>query len=347
MLRPELKRYNRLRMASFLALLFSLLVIIVAVDNLLVSCTLALVFAYILGPLIHYFERMGLRRVTAIFLCFTALVSSIALTAYLTGPFLIVQGEAFRTELPTYLQGTRTLLVNTERRLAEATGASIRLGLSERAEAKAIKLTEALFEDLPNLVSSYLTVLLLIPFLGFFVLKDGRRVSRTLLALVPNSSYEVMWNLYSQINRQMGQFVRARLFEAFIVGLIVWVGFQAIGFPYSGLLGLFAGLTNLIPYIGPVVGVIPPLLIALVSGLSDVQIFLMVSVYLFAQIVDAVVLVPFVVARIVDLHPISVVVALLLGAQFLGVLGMLLAIPLASAVKVASTNLYEHLVQSR
>lgn len=347
MRQDAIRKYNQLRLASFLLVLFVILAVVFFVENMLVSFTIALVLSYLLGPFIHYFERVGLRRVHAILLCFFSLIGGIALLVYLVMPFLAEQSGSLKGDLPRYLDGTNQLLANTEHRLENLKGFKVNLNLSSRVEGKIVRATEALFEDLPTLISNYLTVLLLVPFIGFFILKDGRRVARSLIEIVPNSSYEVSWNLYTQINRQMGQFVRARVFEALIVGLIVWVGLEIIGFPYAGVLAVFAGITNLVPYIGPVVGVIPPVIIALINQVGDVQLFLMVAIYLSAQLIDAVILIPFVVAKIVDLHPITVIVALLIGAQFLGILGMLLAIPVASVIKLTSVNLYEHLVQSK
>ncbi len=347
MRQTDIKRYNRLRLISFLMVLIVLLSVIFFVENLLVSFTVALVLSYLLGPFVHSLERIGIVRVPAITICYLILFIGCAFLIYSVMPFLALQSESLKSDLPRYVEGTKALLKNTEIRMESLAGLNVDLDLSSRIASKAVQITESLFEDLPNLISSYLTVLLLIPFIAFFILKDGRRVSRSLLEIVPNSAYEISWNLYSQINRQMGQFVRARIMEALIVGFIVWAGLEIISFPYAGILALFAGITNLVPYIGPVIGAVPPIIIAIINQMGDAQLFFMLSIYLTAQLIDAAILIPFVVAKIVDLHPITVIVALLIGAQFLGVLGMLLAIPVASVIKLTSVNLYDHLVQSK
>src|SRR5690606_14323802 len=105
------------------------------------------------------------------------------------------------------------------------------------------------------------------------------------------------------------------------------------------LLALFAALTNLIPYIGPIIGAVPPVLIALISDDAmvttslNLNLFIVISIYLLAQILDVIFIIPLVVAKIVNLHPVTVIVVIIVGAQLMGVLGMIISIPLASAAK--------------
>jgi putative permease len=157
--------------------------------------------------------------------------------------------------------------------------------------------------------------------------------------------FELALNLKHQINEQLGGFIRARLFEAGIVGFVVWLGLAAVGFPYAILLAIFAGLTNLIPYIGPIIGAIPAILIGLVTGLSGWVLLAVAGVYAAAQLIDNFLVIPLVVARIVNLHPVAVVIVIIVGAQMAGILGMIISIPVACILKITAVALYEHLVE--
>jgi putative permease len=185
------------------------------------------------------------------------------------------------------------------------------------------------------------------------MLQDGRRVSRSILSMVPNNLFELSLNLYHQLNDQMGGFIRARFIEAAIVGVVVWIGLQFCGFPYAALLGAFAGVTNLIPYIGPIIGAVPAVLIALispdamVSQTMSLNLIIITSIYFFAQLVDIVFVIPLVVAKIVNLHPVTVIIVIIVGAQVMGVLGMVISIPVASAIKLIFQTFYNHLVDFR
>ena len=164
---------------------------------------------------------------------------------------------------------------------------------------------------------------------------------------MPNHIFELTLNLYYQINSQVGQFVRARFLEALIVAVVVWIGLWILDFPFAILLALFAGVTNLIPYIGPIIGAIPAILIAIINGETTFTLLVVCGIYGLAQVIDMFFIIPLVVAKLVNLHPVTVVVAMIVGAQVLGILGMIISIPVASALKVTFTNIYQHLVEFR
>ncbi|NJM10325.1 MAG: AI-2E family transporter [Bdellovibrionaceae bacterium] len=179
------------------------------------------------------------------------------------------------------------------------------------------------------------------------MVKDGRASLRLVLGIVPNQLFETALSLLHQINFQLGQFVRARILESLIVGLITSVGLMLIGFPYAMLLGVLAGVTNLIPYIGPLIGALPAFAIALVNGHTSLGVFFVAAVYIVAQLIDAGILIPMLVAKIVDLHPVTVIVVIIAGAQLMGILGMIISIPVASTLKVTVSTIYRHLIDTR
>ena len=186
-------------------------------------------------------------------------------------------------------------------------------------------------------------VLFLSPLLTFFILKDGQSLSRRLLTLVPNNIFELTLSLQSQVTAQIGQFIRARLLESVIVSLVVFIGLWLVGFPFPILLALFAGIANLIPYLGPIVGAVPGCVIAFVNAGIGVKLLFVVVVYSAAQLIDIFFIIPLVVARVVGLHPLTVILAVILGSKLLGILGMLISIPVIAAIKVIVVNVYRHL----
>lgn len=340
----QLRRENLIKLFTFLVSLTLFFLIVFKVENLLVSSVLALVMGYILSPLVNYLERRGLNRSFAIILIFliSSLLLGIGVASFL--PFIVHQVMSLKSELSKYIEGVARLIQDTEGYLTRFSGSLFNIDLSKKVETTLTLWTSHIFEDLPNLLQKLMTTLLLAPFFAFFLLKDGRKFSKILLSLVPNNIFEMILNLYSQINDQIGQFVRARILEAVIVGLVIWVGLFAIGARYASLLALFGALTNLIPYIGPFIGTIPAIIMSLINGDSPAFIFMVSMVYFIAQLIDAAFIIPLVVAKIVDLHPITVVVAIIIGSQLMGVLGMLISIPVASTLKVTLTSVYTHLI---
>lgn len=313
---------------------------LVIVDGLLVSLILALVINSLFSPIVDALERNGMSRhsATAVPFAFGFLAVIIAFTLVL--PLAIEQMKALSANAPILKQRWTEALTAIEVSIAGSLGLSDPLDLFARFNSWLLLQTGQISEGLPQVVSQSLTVLLLSPFFAYFLLADGNRLSRAILKLVPNPYFETTLNLKHQLNIQLGGFIRARLIESGIVGVIIWIGLSAIGFPYTVILSVAAAVANLIPYVGPVIGAIPALAIALFSseatavhGVSS-TFGLVGLVYLIAQVVDTVFVIPLLVARIVNLHPVTVVVSILVGAEAYGVIGMVIAIPVASAVKL-------------
>ncbi len=345
-LRSNLAWENRIRLFFFIGFLLLAGFALFYIKDLLPSVVVAIVFSYLLSPLVNKVESSGLSRLVATSLVFTSfLIFIIAMLSVLT-PFLSAQVSSLKGELPKYIDGSVSLIQRLQIDLRQISGGAIDIDLGTGFRGWLESESKELLSNLPAYLQSSASVIILSPFFAFFIIKDGRLMSQKFLSLAPNSVFELTLNLQYQINDQIAQYFRARLLEAVIVGAVVFFGLVIIGFPYAAVLALFAGVTNLIPYLGPVVGAIPAIMIALINSEPSLTILLVVSVYAIAQLIDMIFLIPLVVAKIVDLHPLVVVMAVIVGAQFLGVLGMIISIPICSAAKVTFSSVYQHLTNS-
>lgn len=343
----HLKRINRVRLMAFFTLLFFLIACVLVVENLLISTLIGFVIAYLLGPIVNHFERRGVDRLWSTLWTFFVFGSLIIVAGVFIFPNLSTALVGLQQETPSYISGFSKLISSLETQARGLFGSWFSMDLNEWVEERLTLGMASFFNHIPGFIKQLLMVMLLGPFIAFFMVKDGRKILRQLLALIPNHIFETALSLQHQINIQIGYFVRARLLEAGIVGAVTWAGLMIIGFPFSLLLAIFAAITNLIPYIGPLIGLIPALTIALVNSSSNFELLLLFLVYLIAQLIDAGLLIPFFVARIVNLHPLTVIIVIIAGAQFMGVLGMIISIPLASTLKVTVETLYRHLTESR
>jgi len=319
--------------------------IVIAVDNILVSIVLAFVINYLLAPVVNAAERGGVSRKAAVAALYFLMATAAVAGVYLLLPAVSLQLLSLKSELPQFVEGTAKMLAATETRINALLFDVYEFDSSRTASRVLSTISGRIFDDLPQFISASLSVLVLAPFFAFFMLLDGQTIAKKTLTLVPNNLFELALNQKHKINGQLGGFIRARLLEAGIVGFVVWLGLAAIGFPYAILLATFAGLTNLIPYIGPIIGAIPAALIGLVTGMSGWVLLAVVGVYAAAQMIDNFLIIPLVVARIVNLHPASVVIVIIVGAQTAGILGMIISIPVACILKITAVALYEHLVE--
>jgi putative permease len=200
-----------------------------------------------------------------------------------------------------------------------------------------------LVAQIPTYLSSLFEWLLLVPlFLYFFFMESGR-FNRQFLEGVPNPIFEKSYVLISQFNTKFGEYIIAKFIEATILGSLVTLGLLAIGFPYPFILGFIAGVTNILPYIGPVLGFVPAFFIALLSKDPNVSMLGMVVIFSIANLIDMILIFPLLVSKIVNLHPIVVVVSIIIGSQLGGIVGMIVIIPFVAFFKLLFKEIYKDL----
>jgi len=338
---------RRIKLGFFLGSLFLLFLLITKVENMLVSFLLAFVGYYMLSPFVDFLERRQISRLWATTIPFLVVTGVFISALSFFSSDLIDQFKTLQSEYPKYIEGANHLFHQAEDLYKRLLSSSYPVEFIEKVKNSAAEFGQAFLTQLPDYISKSLTVAILAPFFTFFMLLDGREFVRKLLSLVPNNFFELALNLNHQIGTQIGGFIRARFLECFFIFLITWVGLLVIGFPYALVLALFSALLNIIPYLGPLLGAAPAFVISLSGGGGSPEIIQLLIVYGAAQVIDTVLLVPFLVAKIVDLHPVTVVIAIILGAQLFGILGMIICIPVVSTLKVTFSALYRHFTDFR
>lgn len=346
-LEKELGRQRRLKLFFFIATLFSLTMVVVLNRNLFLSFIFASVTYYLLAPIVDWLERKGLSRPMATAMPFVGLAIFVVVGLQIFIPMLAEQAQSLKQSFPQYATSVTAFSHKFEIQFSAWVARVYPMNIRETLTPQIAAMTESFLKSLPDLLSQSLTVFLLTPFLAYFMLQDGRDFSRMLFSLVPNNLFELSLHLHYQISNQVGGFIRARSIETILVGLVIWIGLSAIQFPYALLLAIFGGLLNVVPYLGPLIGAAPAFMIAFVqmsptAGGPQAPWLALVIIYALSQVLDMVLIVPFVVAKVVNLHPVTVVLAIILGAQFMGVIGMMISIPFVSIMKVSLSAVYNH-----
>ncbi len=205
-------------------------------------------------------------------------------------------------------------------------------------------LTDTLLGGTSGLVGgvvSGITFLVIVPFVAFFFLREGRRITRGMIELVPNEHFELCLSLLHQINGQIGGYIRSQLLAVSVVALLSVVGLTIIGMKYAVPVGIMAGLANMIPYLGPLIGILTGSIVALATGGGMDLVTHVIVVFLFVQLIDNVLIQPLIVAKNVNLHPLIVLFVVMVGSQLIGIVGMLVAVPLTGIAKVSSQTVYQ------
>jgi putative permease len=317
----------------YLSLLALLLLFLASVGDLLKLLVVSVLIAYIVDPLAVFFESRGMTRTTAtavIFLSFS-LLAAIFITLLL--PLLTKEVASIQQVI---ISGDKTAIFATfDKQMQEKLGflGLTHFTLAEKLHAATEAFGHWLFSHLLDIVS-LITNLVIIPFIVFFFLKDGREIKKQLIRLIPNRYFEFSLNLLHKMDLQMGKYLRGQVLDAIIFGTMSVIALWAIGVKYFLVIGILAGTANLIPFLGPVAGAS----VAAIASIIDTGNFagagLIVVAFVILKLIDDAVVQPLVVARSVDLHPLVVLLAVIVGGKFFGVLGMLISVPIAGFIKV-------------
>lgn len=291
----------------------------------------ALLLAYLLAPMVAYLEKQHLSRTMAIAAVYLLLMVSLVLLGIYVIPTIVAQINSLVKQLPAISIRAQELLYELgdqyERiNLPPAVVDSIEASLT-RLQGSLTSLLNLLGQFIVGLFSSVVFIVL-VPILSFYMLKDMETIQSSLLNLFPSKYQALVLALCSRIDSKLGAWVRGQVSISLITGGLIFVGLRLVGMDYALVLGLLVAVFNIIPYFGPIIAAIPAILLGLMR--APVLGLKVLIVQVVVQHFESSVLVPHVLGRELGLHPLLIIFALLLGAQFGGVLGMVLAAPVAA-----------------
>ncbi|HSH30328.1 MAG TPA: AI-2E family transporter [Thiohalobacter sp.] len=319
-------------LALFLIIGFA---IVLTMGRMLAPVLAGVVIAYLLDGLVTPLERHALGRTWAVLLVFTAFMLFLLFAFFGIIPRLSFQLTQLVQQLPDMVsRGQAELLKLPERYPNFVTDEQIREFMAAiRAELGSMG-QQVLSLSVASLVSLiYLLVyLILVPVLVFFFLKDKNRIIGWLGSYLPRERH-LSTAVWRDVNAQIGNYIRGKMWEIFIVGGVTYATFTLMGLQYAVLLGTLVGLSVIIPYIGAAVVTVPIALIAYFQWGWGSEFLYVLIAYAVIQALDGNVLVPLLFSEVVDLHPVAIIVAVLVFGGIWGFWGIFFAIPLATLVQ--------------
>ena len=302
---------------------------------------LAGAIAFLLNPAVSGLARRGVHRVLGTAITYLAVLGGITLIVFLVVPLATDQANQFAETWPEIEQRSTNFIEDLSERsqgtFLEFTPSELSDALDGGDQTLAEQLAQA--RKIGLQLFHVLLILVLGPIIAFYLLMDLPHLVRVGKDLVPPSARYETEIVMRRLNRAIGGFFRGQLVVALVVGVMVSVGLATIGLKFWFLIGMIAGLFNMIPLVGPWVGGIPGVVIALTTG-DNLQALGVVVVMVVAQQIDNHFITPQVMQRAVSLHPAAVVLALLAGGSLGGFLGLLLAVPVAAALKIVCGHLW-------
>lgn len=334
---------------TLLLLLFLWLLFIggrIVLAPMLASVTLA----YLLAPVVRWFERRGWTRSSAVLLAMTTVSLVLILTLIFVLPGLWHQLSQSYQQAETLLSdpARRELLIGKVRQVNPQLYVMVKGQadkLSDPIEQQKIYgwvvgwLRSGLFR-IVNLTASILD-LLLIPFFVFYLLADYRALGERIDRLVPPRFRAVARELLGQVNHVLSSYVRNQLLIALMMGALYAIGFLALRVPLALTLGLLSGLLNFVPYLGTLTGLALSLLFVTLDGAGLWRVIGVLMVFSLVQSIEGYYLTPKLLGSRLNLHPMWVLVGLMIGGNLFGLLGIILAVPVIAVAKVVLGGLEE------
>jgi predicted PurR-regulated permease PerM len=322
-----------------------LAVLLSRVLDLLLILLVAIVFAEGVRPVVNRLADRRLPRPLAIAIVYLAFIGVLALLITLLVQPIVDEATSLARNLPTYQASIQSTVASWQHALNLGGSGSPNIGSTLAGgldTAKNVLLT------IGGYIVGVLVNLVLVLVIGFLWLVTSDRLKRFVVDLLPPRHQALASDVFGEMGQRMGGFLRATAINMVVVGVLTGVASTALGLPSPVLLGIFAGLTAAIPLVGPFLGIVPPFLLGLTLGTGHAV--LVVVVLLIVQLVDANFVVPQVMNRVVSLPALAVVVSLLIGGALQGLIGALLAVPVASALQVVLLRVvvpYIHMTQGR
>ncbi|MCW8805079.1 MAG: AI-2E family transporter [Ignavibacteriaceae bacterium] len=323
------------------AALIIFLYLVYLLTEIIIILALAILLAFIFAPFVSLLEAKGFNRFTSTLLIFGIFGFAIYFSLSIIIPKFIFQMDQLITSLEGFslAEEMKTLEVTLIHYVP-----FFEVGdLTNSVEVFITSQVSNIFGTVTSVLSSIASVvaiLVIVPFITFFLLKDYRKILQGILQTIPNNYFEMSYYILKKVSLQLGLFVRAWIFDATFVGLMIGFGFYFIGVPNAMPLGVIAGLGHLIPYFGPIIGGIPAIIMSIVQygDLSQVPLILLIVLTTYA--LDNGFVQPYIFGKSVDMHPVMIILLIISGGILFGLFGMLLAVPVATVIKTFSKEIY-------
>lgn len=307
---------------------------------------LAIVFYYILNPMVTFLQHRGLNRALGTTLVFVLFILLIVYGFVLLIPIVATQLTNLVNEFPKYIDrmnaGVDHLMANSNfndyyiqaRDWLDRTVGDIPKMILDWLGNSSDKLM-----NIFSTISSVVVVLVTFPIILFFMLKDPDKFKPFMMKIIPPAFREDIEKISRKMTDKAGSYIQGQMFVALTLGVLLLAGYLIIGLNYAFVLSLIATLTAVIPFIGATIGVIPAIFVAAFTSPS--MLFKMAIVWIVAQFIQTNIVEPNIMGRNLKMHPLMIMIILLIMANLLGFIGMILGVPLSAMLKILLEHIFE------
>ena len=337
----QVKNKNSILIALFF--FFLLFVIFYFSRRVIAPFLIAFALAYLMDPLVDKMVSKGLRRTGAVIFLMTAFFLLLVFACILFIPILSMQTEKLMQNIPMYIgifqdwfRPALDMITGFDPKKVEEILNEVLARFGE-LPMKSLQFSgKLLWGSISNLFNIILMVanFIIIPVVMFYLLRDFDSINKRLLDMIPPRLQAKTRELILEVDRVLASFVRGQLMVVTLMGLMYSFGLYLCDTPMSLSLGLMAGLVNLVPYLGLILGFAPAAILTSIHTQEWLSVFGVAGVFAFVQVIEGMVITPRIVGENIGLHPVAVIFAVLLGGELFGVVGMILGVPAVAVLNV-------------
>lgn len=301
---------------------------------------------YILNPVLLLLEKINVKRKFSIPIVMLAFISLIVIAVLTVVPSILTQIGQLINSLPGVISDLEQQLIKLEeqqwfqdinlRELVDSLGLSV----GNVSNFVITNLTNSI-GSLFGLAANTAIFVVTVPVMLFYMFRDGNKLPQAISRFFPTDYRTEMIGLLGQMNHTISSYISGQALVCFFIGVFTYLGYLLIDQPFALLFGLIAGITNIIPYLGPFIGAAPAFIVALT--VSPVQALYVTIVVLIIQQLEGNLISPNIIGKTLDIHPLTIIVILLVAGNLVGVLGMIMAVPTYAVIKTVITyviNMY-------
>lgn len=298
------------------------------------------VLFYLFRPVVDSLTKLRFPRVLAILTIYILGIGLIVLVGFLIGPLLSKQVNNLIENLPAMMDKAQVQFVQMLHHpwiepyidwnvISQTVVNYLKTSYAEIGSNIASFL---------GIITNVVTVLVIVPFILYYMLREGHKAPDYFLQLFPEWERKQGMAILRDLDQALSSYIKGQVIVSVSIGVLVYIGYLIIGIEYSLLLAIIAMFTNVIPFLGPLLGVIPALIVALITSPDMVYQVLIVAVI--AQQLEGNLISPYVMGKNLNIHPLTIILILLVAGSLGGFLGLLLAVPTYAVCKVIVVHVY-------
>ncbi|QHW37283.1 AI-2E family transporter [Staphylococcus ursi] len=302
---------------------------------------IALILYYLFNPVINLMERYNINRIWGITILFLGIIGIITIAVNLLIPIVSFQFERLMDNFPNYLNKV-TSFANNMMHIPFLSDYYSQIekavtGLQEKIPTFADGLSSKI-RVFAEAVVNITVVIVTVPFVLFFMLKDGHRFKEFSNKIVPPKFRKDVHDLLDKMSEQVGSYIQGQIIVSFCIGILLFIGYSIIGLDYALILASIAAVTSVVPYLGPTIAISPAIIISIIT--SPFMLIKLIVVWTAVQFIEGHFISPNIMGKTLKIHPLTIIFVLLSAGNLLGVVGVILGIPSYAILKVLVSHIF-------